>query len=110
MQIGGLGLITLAVFFMSLFVDIGLNAQHMTGQILEIDSWRRSKKTLFFIIIFTLIVETLATLCIYFSLLHQHYDHLRFLSFFMQFLRFAVQDLRSFRNHLPIFLHILRSY
>lgn len=81
MQIGGLGLVTIAVFFISLFVDIGLNTQNITGQILEIDSWKRSKKTLFFIITFTLVVEFLATIIIYYTL-DTTYDHPLFLSFF----------------------------
>lgn len=64
-QIGGLGLITMTLFFMYLFMDVGLSTQLMAGQLLEIDLWKNIKNILLFIIIFTLIIETIGALFLF---------------------------------------------
>lgn len=56
-QIGGIGLITMSLFFISLFVNLGLTAQLMAIQILELESWKNVKKLLIFIITTTFAVE-----------------------------------------------------
>ncbi|TET06250.1 hypothetical protein E3J79_02780 [Candidatus Dependentiae bacterium] len=56
-QIGGIGLITLTVFFISLFVNLGLAVQLMTGQLLDIAQWKNVKKIVLFIILLTVITE-----------------------------------------------------
>lgn len=56
-QIGGLGLITMTLFIASLFVDFGLGTQLFAGQILELETWKKIKNTLVFIIVFTLYIE-----------------------------------------------------
>lgn len=58
-QIGGLGLITMTLFIASLFVDFGLGTQLIAGQILELETWKKIKNTLVFIIVFTLYMELL---------------------------------------------------
>lgn len=69
-QIGGLGIITLTVFLMSLFLEIGLGIQLMTEQILEIESWRRSKRIIGFIVAVTLFMELLGSLAVYSTIRH----------------------------------------
>jgi len=67
-QIGGLGLITMTVCLMSLFMNIGLSTQLMAGQLLEIDSLKDIKRTLGFIICITLVIELIGTIFVYLSL------------------------------------------
>ena len=63
-QIGGLGLITLTLFFMSMFMNIGFGAQLIAGQILELDTWKHMKRILIFITCVTLCAEFIGTLFI----------------------------------------------
>ncbi len=67
-QIGGLGLITMTLFFISLFMDLGLNTQLMAGQILEIESWKNIKRILIFIILVTLYTELIGALLVFAAL------------------------------------------
>lgn len=71
-QIGGLGLITLSLFLMSLFVNLGMATQLMAGQILELESWENIKKILVFIICITIVAESLGALSIYSILQHDY--------------------------------------
>lgn len=64
-QIGGLGLITITLFFMYLLLNVGLAGSVIASQILEIDSWRDVRRTILMIIIFTLACELLGTLGLY---------------------------------------------
>jgi trk system potassium uptake protein TrkH len=72
MQIGGLGLITLSIFLMSLFVNFGFATQLMAVKLLEFDSWKNIKSFLGFIIGFTVLVELIGALCTL-SVLSHHY-------------------------------------
>src|SRR5579863_7412256 len=38
-QIGALGLATMSLFIISLFIDLGLGTRFMAGQLFELDSW-----------------------------------------------------------------------
>ena len=64
-QVGGLGLVTLTLFLMAIFVDLGLATQLMAGQLMEIESWRKAKQVIIFIILFTIVIEALGALCMY---------------------------------------------
>jgi len=66
-QIGGLGLITLSIFLISLFMNLGITQQIMVGQVMELDSWKSLKRILFFTIGLTLVVETIGAGIIYWS-------------------------------------------
>ena len=82
-QIGGLGLITLTLFLLSLFVNFGLATQIMAGQILEIDSWKNIRKMLLFIVLITLTVEGIGALCIAATLMNKlPFGQVCFLSIF----------------------------
>jgi trk system potassium uptake protein len=61
-QIGGLGLITLTLFFIYVFSNVGLATNLMASKLLDIESWKSIKDTLIFICIVTLIVETTGAL------------------------------------------------
>lgn len=71
-QIGGLGLITMTLFFMSMFTNLGMGTQLMAGRILELDTWKEIKRTLIFIAGVTLASEFLGTLVIFSVLNTQH--------------------------------------
>jgi trk system potassium uptake protein TrkH len=61
-QIGGLGLVTMSLFLLSLFINFGMATQLMAGQILEFESWPRIKNLLFFIILATFGSELIGAL------------------------------------------------
>lgn len=67
-QIGGLGLITLSIFLISLFMNLGMTSQIMVGQMLELESWKSLKRILFFTIGLTLAMEAIGACCIYWSI------------------------------------------
>jgi trk system potassium uptake protein len=71
-QIGGLGLITLTLFLMYLFVNLGFAAQLLAGQILDIDAWHHVKRILLFIVLLTLGIECVGALAILPSLAAQY--------------------------------------
>ncbi|MCX5924979.1 MAG: hypothetical protein NT124_01615 [Candidatus Dependentiae bacterium] len=64
MQIGGIGIITMSLFFMSLFMDFGLSTQLMARHVLELESWKNIKKLLVFSISMTFAVELIGALCV----------------------------------------------
>ncbi len=66
MQIGGLGLMTMSLFIMSLFVDFGLYTQVLASEILSIQSFKDTKRILLFIIKLTAICELLGALVTFF--------------------------------------------
>jgi trk system potassium uptake protein len=72
MQIGGLGLITLTLFTVSLFVDLGLATQVMAGEMLDLENWTGTRRILIFIILLTIFCEFFGAL-ILFQTLKNHY-------------------------------------
>src|ERR1700733_924326 len=64
-QIGGLGIITLTLFLLSLFLNLGLATQLMAGKLLELESWKNTKKLLVFIIKITFIAEAIGALSLF---------------------------------------------
>jgi len=75
-QIGALGLITLTIFFLSLFINIDLSTQAMAGEVFEIQrtgkTAGRTRKIVYFIIFFTGIIELIGSLLIWFTIRHQY--------------------------------------
>jgi len=67
-QIGGLGLITLSLAIMSLFIELGYSTQVIAVQLLELESWQNIKRLIAFIIMLTLSLELIGTLCTFISL------------------------------------------
>jgi trk system potassium uptake protein TrkH len=64
-QIGGLGLITLTLFAVSLFTNLGLATQVMAGETLDLDSWKDTRNTLIFIMLLTFSLEAIGALFIF---------------------------------------------
>lgn len=64
-QLGGLGLVTMTLFLLSLFLDVGMATQHMAGQLLEVSTWKQIKRLLIFTIVSALIFELLGTALLY---------------------------------------------
>jgi len=62
-QIGGLGLITMTLFVMSLFIDMGMATQLVAGKLLELESWKNIRQFIIFIISLTLGMELFGALC-----------------------------------------------
>ena len=61
-QIGGLGLVTMTIFILSIFKQLGFTTQLMVGKILELETWKDIRQLLFFIIKFTVILEAMGAL------------------------------------------------
>ncbi len=97
MQIGGLGLITLTLFLMSLFIEFGLGTQVLAGKLLEFESWKNIKHVLIFIIKLTIIIELIGAFLIFCSL-HDQYSFSRalFLSVFHSISSFCDAGLSLF--------------
>ncbi len=64
-QIGGIGLITLWLFLVAIFFNLGLSTQFMLGRILELSAFKNPRSILFFIIGITLTVEAAGAIGIY---------------------------------------------
>lgn len=71
-QLGGLGLITMTLIFLTLFINLGMGTQHMAGKILEIDSWKQIKNFLITITLVTVSSELIGTLLIFYRLRHDY--------------------------------------
>ena len=74
MQIGGLSLVTLTLFLLSVFIKMGLRSKLMAGQLLELESWKKFKTILFFTMGITFITEFIGMLFIY-AAIHSHYSN-----------------------------------
>jgi len=73
-QIGGLGLITMTVFLISLFFQVGIKTHLMAGHLLELDNWKNSKRIIAFIATLTFSVELLGALLFYYIIPAQATD------------------------------------
>ena len=71
-QIGGIGLLTLWLFLISLFVNLGISTHFMIGQVFELAALKNPKRIVFFIIGFTLAVELIGALCTYSLISHAY--------------------------------------
>lgn len=71
-QVGALGLATMSLFIVSLFIDLGLGTRFMAGQLFELDSWDNIKRMLIFTFGSTLALEMLGALS-FFSIFKTEY-------------------------------------
>ena len=106
MQIGGLGVITLTLFLLSLFVNLGLATQLMAGKLLELESWKNIKQLLVFIIIITACAELLGALC-FFLVFSKEFSigHSLFLALFHSVSFFCNAGITLFNNSLQPYAH-----
>ncbi len=68
-QIGGIGLLTIWLFLVALFFNLGISTQFMLGRILELSAFKNPRNILFFIIGITLFVELAGAIGIYYVIL-----------------------------------------
>lgn len=74
MQVGGLSLVTLTLFLLSLFIKMGLRSKLMAGQLLELESWKKFKTILFFTMGITFCTELIGMFLVYASV-HAYYGN-----------------------------------
>lgn len=67
-QIGGLGLITMTVFLISIFFKVGMKTHLFAGQLLELDNWKNIRKIITFIIVLTITTEILGAFLLFWTL------------------------------------------
>ena len=65
MQLGGLGLMTLSLYFVYIFSNLGIYTQVIASEVLSLKSFKDTKRTLFFIVKLTAITEALGALAIF---------------------------------------------
>lgn len=82
-QIGGLGLITLSVFLISLMGSLGLSTKMMAGQLLDLEESSNVRDIILFIVRLTLLVECIGAVLAFF-VFRDHYStgYSWFLAFF----------------------------
>lgn len=104
MQIGGLGLMTMSLFLMSLFVDLGLYTQILASEILAIQSFKDTKRILLFIVKLTFACEFIGAIITFFVIRYDYtFKRAIFLSIF--------HSVSSFCNvGLSLFAHDSISY
>lgn len=106
MQIGGLGLITLTLFIVSLFVNLGLSTQVLAGEMLDLESWKGTRKTLVFIIAFTLICELVGAIFLFLSFKEKFpYSQAIFYSIFHSVSAFCNCGITLFDNSILNYSH-----
>lgn len=106
MQIGGLGIVTLTLFLLSLFVNLGLATSLMANKLLELESWKNIRHLLGFIIITTLTMEFIGALC-FFSVFIKDFGAGRaiFLSIFHAVSCFCSAGITLFGNSFQAYAH-----
>lgn len=67
-QIGGLGLITLTLFLLSLFVDLGMGTTLMAVQLLEMETWKNIRRFILFIVGLTFTCELIGAVATFFAI------------------------------------------
>ena len=65
MQLGGLGLMTLSLYFIYMFSNLGIYTQVIASEVLSLKSFKDTKRILFFIIKLTFIAELIGAILIF---------------------------------------------
>ncbi len=105
-QIGGLGLITLTLFVVSLFTNLGLGTQVMAGEMLDLESWKDTRKILFFVILITFTFEALGAIFVFQTLRNDFsaFDSV-FFSIFHAISSFCNAGMTPFKEGMILFNH-----
>lgn len=99
MQIGGLGLMTMSLFIISLFVDLDLYTQILAREILSIQNFKDTKRILFFIIKLTFICEMLGAIATFFVIKNDFsFNKAIFLATFHSVTSFCNVGISLFKN------------
>lgn len=72
MQIGGIGLMTMSLFVVTLFSNMGIYTHVLARDLLCIESFKDAKRLLIFIMIITGISELIGTIVMFFNFYPQH--------------------------------------
>jgi len=103
-QVGGLGLITLTLFVLYLFVNVGLATQLMAGKLLDMESWTSVKRLLYFIIGFTLFCEISGALVLFSTFKHLYStSYAWFLSFFYSISSFCSAGMPLLADNMEVY-------
>lgn len=104
MQLGGLGLITMTIFVLSLFMEFGFGTQILAGKLLELESWKNIKELLFFIITLSICIELIGA-ALFFLILVPHFSLSTtvFLSLFHAIASFCDAGLSLFPGNMLLF-------
>ena len=105
-QIGGLGIITLTLFLLSLFMNLGLATSLMAGKLMELESWKNLRQLLLLIMITTLCAELLVALS-FFTVFIKEFPlgKAAFLSIFHAVSFFCSAGITLFGNSLQAYAH-----
>ena len=105
-QIGAIGLVLLAFFLLYLFIDLAPSTELLAAGALNIDVRKNVKKLILFVMFFTITIEFLGALSIFFSL-KEHYPLARawFLAIFHAISAFANAGFSLFDNSLQEHLY-----
>lgn len=105
-QIGGLGVITLTLFILSLFVNLGLATQLMASKLLELESWKNIRHLLLFIVLITVVTELIGAICFFCTFIKMYTPgHAAFLSVFHSISFFCNAGITLFGNNQQIYAH-----
>ncbi len=104
-QIGGLGLMTLSFFLISLFLNLGMATKLMAGQILDFEFWGQVKNFLALIIGITFFMEIFGAILLYFPF-SQMFDtqHAIFYAIFHSISSFCNAGVCLFDNNMANFI------
>lgn len=72
MQIGGIGLMTMSLFIVTLFSNMGIYTHVLARDLLCIESFKDAKRLLIFIMVITGISELIGTIVMFFSFYPEH--------------------------------------
>jgi trk/ktr system potassium uptake protein len=105
-QVGGLGIITLTLFLLSLFMNLGLATSLMAGKLMEFESWKNLRKLLLLIMITTICAEFLGALS-FFTVFVREFSISKaiFLSIFHAVSFFCSCGITLFSNSLQAYAH-----
>ncbi|MBI2352965.1 hypothetical protein HYV11_01830 [Candidatus Dependentiae bacterium] len=110
-QLGGLGLMTLSLVFIYMFTNLGVYTQVVASEVLSIRNLKDTKKILFFMFKFTMLIEFIGA-CVIFPTMYQTYSlkYAIFLSIFHSISSFCNAGVTLFPNGImtyennPIFI------
>ncbi len=105
-QIGALGLITLTIIFLYLFFEPDMATELATAQVLKIDRHKNMKIIISFVILLTIVIETIGALLLFISF-RKDFAPMKalFLSFFHAIAAFANAGFSPFDKNMTLYFH-----
>ena len=104
MQIGGLGLMTISLFLIYMFLDLGFYTQVLATDMLSIQNFKDAKKILWFMVQLTLAAEAVGAIVTFFAIRsHYNFFHAVFLSVFHSVSSFSNAGFNLFTDEIVPF-------